>query len=64
MILVWPGVADAVHTPLLYHLQEDEAGRRFHSVLVVNDRLQLDQQLGETVSSFIAGEMSDVICCE
>ncbi len=41
----------------IYLLQVDEAGRPFHSILVVNDRLQLDQQLGDTVSSFIAGEM-------
>jgi len=37
-------------------MQEDEAGQRFRSVLVVNDRLQLDQQLGDTVSTFLAGK--------
>jgi hypothetical protein len=39
-----------------FHMQEDEAGQRFYSILVVNDRLQLDQQLGDTVSSFLAGK--------
>jgi type I restriction enzyme R subunit len=33
----------------------DGAGRAFHTVLVVNDRLQLDKQLGDTVETFLQG---------
>lgn len=36
-------------------LQVDAAGQSFHTVIVVNDRLQLDKQLGDTVKAFIAG---------
>jgi hypothetical protein len=39
----------------------DCAGRAFHTVLVVNDRLQLDRQLGDTVEGFLAG--GHAACC-
>eukprot|EP00955_Chlamydomonas_euryale_P018422 195876-Chlamydomonas_euryale.AAC.3 len=34
----------------------DACGREFHTVLVVNDRTQLDRQLGDTIVGFLAGE--------
>lgn len=49
---------------LLLLLQEDVCGRVFHTVLVVTDRLQLDQQLGDTLAAFMAGGCSgDVRVC-
>jgi len=36
--------------------QVDVCGGSFHTVLVVNDRLQLDRQLGHTVMDFMTGE--------